>query len=325
MQLWGASVIGAATIAAAAQDAARIEKPGRFAAITEPPCSYVSTQHRKKLIDDEAPVVAWLRGAHNGGCFPLEVFLAGPRVVNDTYGLFFFDPDGGFVAAYEKDYGFEFLGWQRGVMLARGKDGTIWSALSGRAIDGPQKGARLKRVPSLTTRWGHWRMLHPESTTYDLFDGMRYPVAPVPGELSEEARASMGEVDARLPALTRVLGVEIAGKACAFPLDPKVERACFLDVVGSVPVAAFWYAPTETATAFARAHEGRELTFHADSVSPETAPFKDQETKTRWTLAGRGVDGPLLHHELTWVDSLQCRWYAWVAEHPDTAIHGAAQ
>jgi hypothetical protein len=41
------------------------------------------------------------------------------------------------------------------------------------AFDGPQKGKRLERIPSLTTQWGHWMMLHPESTAYDLFDGRK--------------------------------------------------------------------------------------------------------------------------------------------------------
>ena len=60
---------------------------------------------------------------------------------------------------------------------------------------------------------------------------------------------------------------------------------------------------------------------YADDVSPETAPYKDKETGTRWTLAGRGIDGPLRGKELTWINSIQCRWYAWSAEHPETLLH----
>ena len=82
------------------------------APITEPPCSYCSTHHVKSLIRGNDRVIAWLRADHNGGAFPIRLFLAGPRVVNDTYGLFFYDPDGGYVAAYEKDYGYQFHGWR---------------------------------------------------------------------------------------------------------------------------------------------------------------------------------------------------------------------
>jgi hypothetical protein len=206
-------------------------------------------------------------------------------------------------------------------MVARGRDGTLWSALTGIAIDGPQKGKRMTRIPSMVTTWGHWLMLHPESTAYDMYDGKKYPMAELPTEMSEGARQSMGKVDARLKPLAPVMGVEIEGQALAVPLEGAGERACFTATVASTPVAVFWYGLTRTAVAYSGKLDDRVLTLYADEVSPETAPFKDKETGTRWTLAGRAVDGPLQGRELTWVNSIQCRWYAWVAEHPETEIH----
>lgn len=301
-----------------------LAKPGLYKSLTEPPCSYVSTQHRKGLIRGNDRVIAWLRAAHNGGAIPLRLFLSVPRVINDTYGLFFYDPDGDYVSAFPKDYGYEFYGWRSGVMVVKSRDGTLWSALSGKAFEGPQKGRRLQRIPSLVTDWEHWLMLHPESTAYDLFDGKKYPAAPLPSQMSREARQSMGQVDGRLKPLVPVLGVEVKGQAKAFPLEALGERACFSDTLGSSPVTVFWYGPTRSAVAYNAFLEGRRLTFYADEVSPETAPFKDKETGTRWTLAGRGVDGPLKGRELTWINSVQCRWYAWVAENPGTTIHFTA-
>ena len=296
-------------------------KPDLFKPLTEPPCSYCSTQHRKGFIKDDDRVLAWIRAAHNGGAISLRHFLAAPRVINDTYGLFFFDADGGYVAAYKKDYGYKFYGWRNGVMVVQGRDGTLWSALSGVAFDGPQKGKRLTRIPSLVTEWRHWLMLHPESTAYDLFDGKKYELAELPREMSAEAKASMGSVDRRLPPLATVLGVEVGDGTVAFPIDEATERACFTNTVADTPVAVFWYGPTKSAVAFKSKLDGRDLTFFADSISPETAPFKDKETGTRWTLAGRAVDGPLKGKELDWVNSLQCRWYAWSAEYPATRVY----
>src|SRR5881296_3879875 len=130
-------------------------KPGLYKSLTEPPCSYCSTENRKALIQSGDRVLAWVRGAHNGGAISVRHFLAAPRVINDTYGLFFYDPDGGYVSAFVKDYGYEFYGWRGGVMVAKGRDGTLWSALTGRAFDGPQKGKRLQRLPSMLTHWGY--------------------------------------------------------------------------------------------------------------------------------------------------------------------------
>lgn len=301
-----------------------IAAPGRYQPLTEPPCSYCSTQNRKRLVAADEPVIAWIRGRHNGGAIPLRHFLAGPRVVNDTYGLFLYDADGGYVSVFPKDYGYEFHGWRRGVMVVKGPDGTLWSALSGRAIDGPKQGQQLERLPSLTTRWDYWMMLHPESTTYDLFDGEKYAVTELPTAMAAEAKRSMGEVDDRLPPLAMVLGVRIGDATMAFPLDQLGERACLVDEIGGrYNVAVFWYGPTRSAVSFSAVLDERKFDFYADDDSPETAPIKDKQTETRWTLAGRAIDGPMKGRELRWVDGVQCRWYAWVAEYPTTEIHAA--
>jgi len=298
-----------------------IARPGLYESLTEPPCSYCSTENRKGFITPNERVLAWVRGQHNGGAIPLRQFIAAPRVINDTYGLFFYDPDGGYVSAFNKDYGYEFYGWRRGVMVVRGKDGTLWSGLTGSAFDGPRKGQRLERLPSMVTDWSYWLMLHPESTAYNLFDGKKYRLAELPTELSAEAKESMGAINPRLDASANVLGVEIGDRTKAYPLDAAGERACFMDDITDQSIAVFWYKPTRSAIAYHTTVNDRKLRFCADDVSPETAPFKDQETGTRWTLAGRAVDGPLKGQELQWVRSIQCRWYAWAAEYPATEVY----
>ncbi|MEZ5964214.1 MAG: DUF3179 domain-containing (seleno)protein [Planctomycetota bacterium] len=301
-----------------------VARPGRYQQLTEPPCSYCATQDEKGLVAQGDRVVAWLRAKHQGGAIPVRHFLAAPRVINDTYGLFFYDADGGYVSAFAKDYGYEFFGWRRGVMVVRSRDGSLWSALTGVAFSGPSRGKALPRIPSLTTTWGHWLRLHPESTAYDMFDGKRYPSADLPSEPCAEARASMGEVDARLPALASVLGVRVGDDTMAFPLDGLPARACLQETVGGWSVAVFFYGPTDTAVAWRRVLDDRRLDFYADDVSPPTAPWKDRATETRWSLAGRGIDGLLRGRELQWVESVQCRWFAWVAEHPKTRLYDAA-
>jgi hypothetical protein len=302
-----------------------IAKRGLYPALTEPPCSYCSTENRKGFVRPDDTVIAWIRAAHNGGAIPIRHFLSNPRVINDTYGLFFYDPDGGYVSAFKKDYGYEFYGWRGGAMLAKGSDGTLWSALSGIGLEGPQKGRQLERIPSLVTEWGYWLMLHPESTAYNLYDGKKYVVAELPTRMSAEAKESMGKVDRRLKPMSRVLGIELPKSQKAYPLEVTGERACFMDRVGDISVAVFFYKPTLSAIAFNATLNGKGLTFYADEISPETAPFKDKETGTRWTLAGRAVDGPLRGQELEWIPSVQCRWYAWSVTYPKTDLFEAGK
>ena len=137
------------------------------------------------------------------------------------------------------------------------------------------------------------------------------------------AKATMGNVDPRLSPLAPVLGVELGerGKAFPVPVDPPAERASWSDTVAGQEIVVFWYGPTRSAAAFHRKLDDKTLTFYADAISPETAPFKDKETGTRWSLAGRAIDGPLRGKELKWVPSVQCRWYAWTAEYSQTEVY----
>jgi hypothetical protein len=272
---------------------------GRFRQLTEPPCSYCSTHDRKGIVAGDDRVSAWLRARQQGGAIPVRQSLAVPRVINDTYGLFVYDADGDYGSAFEEDYGDETHGWRRGVMVIRGRDGTLYSALTGLAFEGPQAGHQFRRIPSMQCTWGHWLMLHPESTTYDMFDGKRYPGADLATELSAEARASMGDVDGRLRAMTLVLGVRVGDDTMVFPLADLPQRAVFQDTIGGWSVVVFWYGPSKTAVAWRRVLDDRRLEF-------------------------RAVDGLLRHRELVWVESVQCRWFAWVAEQPQTRIDGAA-
>jgi len=309
-------------------------KEGLHNSINGPACSYVADQHLKGFVLNDDRAVAWLRSKHSGGAVPIRHFLSVSRVINDSYGMFFYDSDGDYVSVFKggrknnKGGSYKFSGWRNGVMVVTSKDGTIWSALSGRALEGPQKGKRLTREPSLLTQWGYWLVIHPESVAYDLFDGNRYAkTEKLPTDLTLNAKRGMAKVDARLPAEAIVLGVEGAGITKAFPLDVKKERDCIMNKVNGEPVVVFWYGRTKTAVAFRPRVGNRELTFYADkkateagNIAPESSPFRDRETKSQWTIAGRAVSGPLKGSELEWVASLQCRWYAWSAEYPETEL-----
>jgi hypothetical protein len=58
-----------------------------------------------------------------------------------------------------------------------------------------------------------------------------------------------------------------------------------------------------------------------DARNPD-APFKDKTTGSHFDITGRCVSGQLKGYELTWIDSVEVKWYAWVAEHADTGVHG---
>src|SRR5439155_434606 len=82
-----------------------------------------------------------------------------------------------------------------------------------------KKGQRLERIPSLTTVWSYWLMLHPESTAYNLFDGKKYSLVDLPREMTVQATEWVNKVYSSLEPLANVLGVEVGSAMKADPFD----------------------------------------------------------------------------------------------------------
>src|SRR5262249_8342826 len=143
-------------------------------------------------------------------------------VISDTYGVFVFDPDAGFARGYEPSLDFTFYGWRNGIVVMRHKDGTLFSALSGRAFDGPRKGEQLKAIATLTTTWGYWSGSYPGSVAYRMFD--KYQPVEISQQDNADSKSTRGPVDNRLSSNDEVLGVFAAGTSKAYPLGtmPKV-------------------------------------------------------------------------------------------------------
>src|SRR5690348_1696173 len=147
-------------------------RPELFETLVNPNCSHCVDEAKRRASElrGDDRVLAWTRGKYEGGAVPWRFFLVPYRVISDTYGVFVYDADAGFVRGYEPSLDFRFHGWRNGVMVIRHKDGTLYSALSGRAFDGPRKGERLKPIATLETDWGYWSKVYPGSVAYHMFD-----------------------------------------------------------------------------------------------------------------------------------------------------------
>jgi hypothetical protein len=165
-------------------------------------------------------------------------------------------------------------------------------------------------VPTRLLSWADWRQAHPGGLVLSTETGHRrdYGVNPYAGyEDAEQPFLFVGEPDPRLPATGHVLGV--AGpKTIAFPYS-ELDRlssgglTAVHRTLGGERVVVFWKAGTVSALDAAEiprsAHVGaaaayiprigtRRLTF---VVADEA--FVDEQTGTRWTIAGVAVEGPL--------------------------------
>ena len=303
-----------------------IKQGGTYPTLVNPACSHCVHEEKRRAgeLRDTDRVLAWTRGKYEGGAIPLSFFLIPYRVISDTYGVFVYDHEAGYMRGFKPSLDFSFYGWRNGIMVIRHKDGTLYSALSGRAFEGPRKGQQLAPVATIPTTWGYWKAGYPGGVAYRMFE--KYKAVEIPAAEDAGSIKSRGSVDSRLPATSEVLGLSHGGEVKAYPLSA-LERAggVMTDRLGSSTVVILWYAPTRTAAVYSTVLPGstppRTLTLTMDSSVP-AAPFTDRETGSRWGIEGRAVEGPLKGKVLRWLPGVQCRWFAWAAEYPETKIHG---
>jgi hypothetical protein len=333
-----------------------IAKPEAFNTLVNPACSHCvdEAKRRKEELRDEDRVLAWIRGYSEGGAIPYRFFLNPYRVISDSYGVFVYDPDAGFARGFAPSYNFSFYGWRNGVMVMKHKDGTLYSCLTGLAVDGPKKGTRLEPVPTLVSDWGFWLKRYPGGVAYKMFE--KYQPVELSRTLHEGSRKSRAPVDKRLAEETLVLGVVKGQKARAYPQELLAKQGLIADELDGEPVVVLWEPGTRTTAAYrpvayqprkfkaphpdktgvsppdagtplpagSPALPPRRLTLQYDAKSAAT-PFSDKETGSRWDIAGRAVEGELKGWTLSWLDGTQVKWFAWAAEHPETSIYRAKE
>jgi hypothetical protein len=341
-----------------ADDARFIARPDAFQTLVNPACSHCRDEAKRRAgeLKDTDRVLCWTRGYSEGGVIPLRFFLAPYRVISDSYGVFVYDAEAGYVRGFAPSYEFRFHGWRNGVMVMKHQDGTLYSCLTGVAFDGPKKGNRLKSIPTMVSDWGFWLEKYPNAVAYHMFD--KYQPVDLPTKEEPDSVKSRTKADARLKADEMVLGVWTGKTARAFPLSSLERRTLVSETIDGEPLVVLWEPRTKTASAFrpvasqprkykgpqpdatgvSKPDEGvplpigtavvptRKLTLRLLDHSPVTTHhsprIQDAETKSFWDVAGRCVEGELQGWTLEWVDSMQVKWFAWAAEYPQTTLHG---
>ncbi len=315
---------------AGAQAPKLVAKPDAFQTLVNPACSHCRDEAKRRA-DELKPddrVLCWTRGYSEGGAIPYRFFLHPYRVISDTYGVFVLDPDAGFARGFAPSLDFRFHGWRNGVMVMSHKDGTLYSCLTGIAFDGPRKGDQLAPVATLTSDWGHWLKTYPQAVAYRMFD--KYQPVDLPAKESGDSVLSRGAVNDALPAETQVLGVRVGSAARAYPVETLAKQGLVLDQLDGRDLAVVWHAPTKAAAAYhpvaspPKKGEPRTLTLKRDAKNPD-APLVDDQTGSRWDVAGRAVEGELQGWTLEWADGVQVKWFAWSAELPHTTRYTGAK
>src|SRR6478735_2447025 len=229
-------------------EARAIFRPEMFETLVNPACSHCVDESRRKagVLRDDDRVLAWIRGKYDGGAIPYRWFLVPYRVISDTYGVFVYDADAGFVRGYPASLDYRFHGWRNGVLVMRHKDGTLFDCLTGVAFEGPRKGEQLTPLPTLESDWGPWLKSNPGTVAYEMV--AKFQPQSLPRSVLPESRATRPKPDPRLDADERVFGLAQGDESRAWPLRSFGERPGLRKAsVGGREALILWDGRTRTA------------------------------------------------------------------------------
>jgi hypothetical protein len=301
-------------------------RPEMFQTLINPACSHCIDESRRKAgeLRDDDRVLCWIRGKYDGGAIPYRWFLVSYRVISDTYGVFVYDADAGFVRGFPASLDYRFHGWRNGVMVMRHNDGTLFDCLTGLAFDGPRKGERLTPIATIESDWGPWLKANPGTVAYAMVS--KFEPQSSPASVLPESKKTRPQPDPRLGAEERVFGLTLGEASSAWPLKSFADRPELRAVVlGGEKAVVLWDARTRTAAAYEPVTEGTStepVTLAVDAGDSQ-APWIDRETGSRWSVAGRAVSGPRKGQTLRWLPGVMVKWYAWAGTYPETLIDGA--
>ncbi len=212
---------------------------------------------------------------------------------------------------------------------------TWWQQATGEGIAGEHAGDRLTFIPATIVAWEEFKSTHPEADVLSKDTGFSrsYGTNPYSGydDVDESPFLYRGpQTPGQLPAMARVLTVELNDEAVAYPFTELEKVHVVNDAVGGTPIVVFWQAGTAsaldsaviakgrdvgTADTYSRELDGQTLTFTFDREG-----FVDEQTGSGWTVLGKAVDGPLAGKQLTPVVNVNHFWFSWAAFRPETRI-----
>jgi hypothetical protein len=200
--------------------------------------------------------------------------------------------------------------------------GTWWQQVSGEALHGPLKGKKLNQVYNDELTFALWknenkqgRVLKPDDRVKDKYEAANW----------EERYAKLRVVtpldpDDKLSPRTLIAGLEVKGKAAAYPVHALEKPRLILDNIGTTPIFVVLGDDNKSVRAFERTVDGRTLEF---LVKADTSPIQliDAETASSWDFTGKAVSGPLAGKQLKKIMALKDYWFDWKIYHPDTKVY----
>ena len=213
---------------------------------------------------------------------------------------------------------------------------TWWQQFMGEGLVGELKGAQLKVLPSMLISYEEFFRSYPDGSVLSTETGHNKEYGKNPyvnyDDLSNEKPRLFKEgVDPRLPAMERVININVKGIDRIYPLSVIQKKKVINEVPHNEPIVLFYQKGTVSVmdkndiksskdigavTVFVPIVKNKRLTFMQGDKG-----FIDKETNSVWNITGRCIEGKYKGEQLEPVVHGNHFAFAWFAFKPDCEVY----
>lgn len=209
--------------------------------------------------------------------------------------------------------------WRNSLVMQDIQTNSLWSHVTGEALEGEAAGNWLTMIPAVQTTWERWLLEHP--STKALRKEQAYTESRYERYISDDERMGIFRAEylrERLPGKSIVHGIVRGAYSLAVTDERLADGAPFNAMIGDDPVV-FLQLDDGGVRAFIARAEGRELRFITDNTG--RAATLDAETGSTWDLArGMCTGGELAGATLSEIVVRLAYWFAWSGFYPRTEL-----
>jgi hypothetical protein len=213
-----------------------------------------------------------------------------------------------------------------------------WQQFTGEAIVGALSGTRLKALSAEVVAFEDFLAAYPAGEVLSRRTGHQKPYGRNPyrgyDRVGQNPFLFDDPVDPRLPAMERVLAVELGGKTRLHPFARLEKQTVLNETLAGIPYVVFAQARVRSALDAGRIKEGRLIpaaSAYLRTLGDRVLDFAQQggvlvdaQSGSRWNALGEAVAGPLKGQRLQAVPGGVHFAFAWLAFRPESEIHEAA-
>jgi len=216
--------------------------------------------------------------------------------------------------------------WRDALLMYDHQTRTLWSHITGEAVQGQPKGKQLKMLAAIPRiAWKDWKFNYPETKVLSVpfhperrREDQRQDTYAMYHAGLDTGISPTRYTDNRLRNKELVVGTRVNEHYRVYPFTAFAKKSIFNDEVDSVSVLAFHDKDSNATAVFLRTVEGQTLAFE----KARGYSVKDTTTGTTWNLVtGMATEGKLRGKELERLPAMNIYWFAWARYHPETTIY----